>query len=167
MPTKLLYADVETTGTDPEKHGIIQLAAILEIDGEEVDSFTSNCNIHKGDEITEEALDVNGLTQLQIASFPDPAGVKHKFERFLAEHVDRFDRADKCYLVGYNGTFDDEFLRAWFAKCGDKYYGSWICWPPIDVAVLAAVHFMIEGGREKLHNFKLGTVARALGIAAP
>jgi DNA polymerase III epsilon subunit-like protein len=31
---KTLYIDTETTGTDPAKHGLIQLACIAEIDGE-------------------------------------------------------------------------------------------------------------------------------------
>lgn len=36
---KFLYFDVETTGTDPAKHDIIQLSGIIEWDGKEVDRF--------------------------------------------------------------------------------------------------------------------------------
>lgn len=31
---KILWIDTETTGLDPDKHGIIQLAMIVDIDGQ-------------------------------------------------------------------------------------------------------------------------------------
>ena len=30
---KVLWLDIETTGLDPERHGIVQIAGIIEIDG--------------------------------------------------------------------------------------------------------------------------------------
>ena len=36
---KILWVDTETTGTDPGKNGIIQLAGVLEINGQEISSF--------------------------------------------------------------------------------------------------------------------------------
>ena len=32
-PTKICWIDTETTGLDPRKHDVIQLAALVEIDG--------------------------------------------------------------------------------------------------------------------------------------
>ena len=54
----------------------------------------------------------------------------------LSAHVDRYDKRDKCFFAGYNGIFDLNFLHAFFKKCGDQYFGSYVWWPSIDVSVM-------------------------------
>jgi len=78
------------------------------------------------------------------------------------KHVSRFDKTDKFFLVGYNSNFDDTFLRQYFKNCGDDFYGSYIWWPTIDIASFA-MEFLKEE-RHKFPNFKLTTVAKAIGI---
>jgi DNA polymerase-3 subunit epsilon len=82
----------------------------------------------------------------------------------LSKYVDRYDKKDKFFLVGYNNTsFDNNFLRAWFVQNNDNYYGSWF-WPnTIDVYVLATQKFMKERG--DMNDFKLKTVCRHAGIS--
>ena len=53
---KVLYFDTETTGLDAGKHGIIQLAALMEIGGEIVETFNMKFQPHEGALINPEAL---------------------------------------------------------------------------------------------------------------
>lgn len=77
--------------------------------------------------------------------------------------VNKFDKRDKMYLVGYNNAgFDNNFLRALFTQCGDKYFGSWFYPNCMDVYVMVTPFLM--GVRNDMENFKLMTVARTMGI---
>jgi DNA polymerase III epsilon subunit-like protein len=64
--------------------------------------------------------------------------------------------------VGYNARFDADFIRSFFEKCGDQYFGSWFWFPPIDVMNLALIKLMDK--RATMPNFKLATVANVLGL---
>lgn len=159
---KILYADVETTGLNPSRHGIIQIAVIAEVDGEEVDSMALDVRPLPDDVIETAALRVNGKTHEEIKGYPPAESVKSMLEEFLGHRVDRYNSSDKFALVAYNASFDDDFLRAWFKKLGDSFYGSWIWWPPVDAAVLAMMR--LGDRRAEMPNFKLATVAKELGI---
>jgi DNA polymerase-3 subunit epsilon len=76
--------------------------------------------------------------------------------------VDKYNKKDKFFLIGYNIGFDDSFMREMWRRNKDVYYGSWFWWPPIDVAVLAC-HYL-KGERHRLENFKLSTLAEYLNI---
>lgn len=78
-------------------------------------------------------------------------------------YVNKFDKRDKMYLVGYNNAgFDNSFLRALFQQCGDKYFGSWFYPNCMDVYVMVTPFLM--GVRNDMENFKLMTVAKTMGI---
>ncbi len=165
----MLYcvADVETTGTRPvEKYAVVQIAGLIcESRGAElieIDSFDFRCAPHPGDMISPEALKVNGLTVEQLREFPGPRQVHADLTKQLGRHVDKFSKTDKMFMVGYNGGFDTDHLRAWFAKAGDNYYGSWFWTPTIDVMTMAALR--LADRRALMPNFKLGTVAEVLGV---
>lgn len=170
MNLKLLFVDVETTGTDPAKHGIIQLSGMVQVKDEPTkaveksEPFNFQIEPFPQDIIEDSALAINGIAREQLFGngrlFPWCA--KHRFVENLTRYVDKFKKTDKFFFVGFSATFDDNFCRALFNKCGDKYYGSLICWPPIDVAAMAALKLGTK--RLLLPNFKLATVATACGI---
>jgi DNA polymerase-3 subunit epsilon len=162
MKKKILYFDCETTGTDARRHGIIQIAAIAEIDGEVVGYFDRKVRPFPDDEIEPTALEVNNINMGEIKSYPDPHFIYKEFINFLSCYIDRYDRSDKFQMVAYNGRFDDDFLRAWFDKLNNRYYGSWFSFPTIDPTNLLAT--LMIGRRHKLENFKLATVAQYLGV---
>ena len=66
---KILWVDTETTGTDPGKNGIIQLAGVLEINGHEISSFDLKIRPFAEDVIEDTALAVNGFTREELAGF--------------------------------------------------------------------------------------------------
>ena len=159
---KLLFLDVETTGTDPARHGIVQLSGIIEIDGIEKERFDYRLKPFPGDLFNPEALKVNGLTMEQIRGFEEPLTVYQEFKVMIFKYIDRYDKKEKFHIVGYNSRFDDSFLRRLFEKCLDKFYGSYFWWPAIDVSNMAALKCI--NSRYEFKNFKLITVAKAAGI---
>lgn len=161
---KLFFCDLETTGTDSSKHGIIQIAGSIVIDGVEMEKFNFRVRPLQGQLISSEASKVTGVTIEQMRDYPDSRVVFNQVLALLGKYVKKFDKKDKFFFVGYNSTFDDDFLRKFWANHGDLYYGSWFWWPSIDVAVLAARK--IGKDRPLLANFKLTTVAEFLGITA-
>ena len=82
----------------------------------------------------------------------------------LGKYVDKFNRKDKFFLVGYNNAaFDNNFLRGFFLQNGDEYFGSWFWSNSVDVMVLASNYLLDR--RAEMENFKLSTVAKFLNIA--
>ncbi len=159
---KLLFIDLETTGVDVRKHGVIQIAGIIEIDGVEKERFDLKVAPFPQDGIDLESLKVHGMSEEEIKDFDNPREFYPHLMAIFGKYVNKFNKLDKFHLIGSNSRFDSDFLREWMIKNGDKYYGSWFFFPPIDVCQLAAVWFM--GQRETFFNFKLGTVAKRLGI---
>lgn len=161
---KILFYDLETTGTLVNRNGIHQISGIIQVDGEIKEKFNFKVQPNPKAEISPEALQVAGVTKEQIMAYPPMGEIYAKFVDMLAKYVDRYDKKDKFFLAGYNNSgFDNPFLRAWFLQNGDKYFGSWFWSNTIDVMVLATA-FLIER-RAEMENFKQGTVAKALGIA--
>ena len=160
---KIVFFDLETTGTNPGKHGIHQISGEIVIDGVTKETFDFKVRPNPKAEITPEALEVGGVTKEQIMAYPPMGDVFPKFVDMLSKYTDRFNKKDKFFLCGYNNaSFDNNFLRGWFLQNGDKYFGSWFWANTIDVMVLATVFLMnIRGNME---NFKLKTVAMAMGI---
>lgn len=163
MP-KLLHLDVETTGLYAPGAGLIQVAGIVEIDGEEVETFNLRCRPFPGDMLNRDALQVIGKTREELAALPDPADTFRELLDVLDRHVDRFDKADKFFMVAYNASFDNEHLRAWWKKCGGEYFGAYFWTPPLCVMTLAGI--ALRPSRPDLPNFKLATVAQAMRITA-
>ena len=164
---KLVFIDTETTGLDPVRHGIIQLAGIVcaeAPDGTltELETFDWTCAPYPSDVIEKSALDVNRRKPEDIAAFDSPVAVHANLTALLARHVDKYTKTDKAWFAGYNANFDAQFVREWFRKAGDKFYGAWFWSSPIDAMTLAAVR--LRHDRASMPNFQLATVAAKLGV---
>lgn len=160
---KLLFFDLETTGTNPGKHGIHQISGKIVIDGVEKESFDFRVQPNPKAIIEEEALNVAGVTREQVLAYPPMREVYDQFVAMLSKYVDKFNKKDKFFLVGYNNAaFDNQFLRGFFLQNGDTYFGSWFWSNSIDVMVLASAYLATR--RPEMENFKLSTVAKTLGV---
>jgi hypothetical protein len=73
-------------------------------------------------------------------------------------HVNRFDKKDKMHFVAYNAGFDTDFVREWFLKNSDNYYGSYFFHPSI--CVMQAMAWFTQSVRGVLPNFQLGTMCK-------
>jgi len=159
---KLLFLDVETTGLSPYKHGIWQLAGRIYINKEKKEEFDLKCAPFEKDECNEQALHLNKITEADVRDFPSPPEVYKGFVKMLDKYVDRYNKQDKFFFIGYNARFDNDHLYQWFKKNGNNYCAAYYHFPPIDVMQAAMRTLMKQ--RPEMLNFKLATVARTLGI---
>ena len=163
-PTKILWLDCETTGTDPVKNDIWQFAYLIEIDGEIVDGENMYIRPYNTKNIEERALEIGGTTitkllEIELDTRQAVANIKNRW----AKYIDKYNRDDKFVMAGYWIHFDNGFLRQTFKKAGDKYgIGSWCFSPCIDVAAFVAIAIAKHGFR--FPNYKLETVCDRLGI---
>ncbi|MDH6312237.1 DNA polymerase-3 subunit epsilon [Parabacteroides sp. PFB2-10] len=160
---KLLFFDLETTGIKYWRNGIHQISGEVVIDGETKESFNFKVQPHPKCDIEEDALKVCNVTREQIMAYPPMREVYAQLINMLGKYVDKYDRKDKFFLVGYNNaSFDNYFLKAFFVQNDDQFFYSWFWVNSIDIMVLATHHLMEE--RCLMPDFKLETVARKLGI---
>ena len=162
LTKKLLFCDLETTGLDPVKNGIYQMAFQVYIKGQFTKRFHITTCPFEDDEIEEKALDVGNVTEDQIRKYQVPIVAHKTLKTILRRYVDPYIPTDKFFFIGYNPNFDKDFLCEWFKKCGDPYFMSWIFWPPIDVAQLALFDLIEE--RHKMKRFNLETITKHYAI---
>lgn len=163
---KIFWFDVETTGLLPWKHGIIQFAYLIEVDGVERERGSYRIQPFDTDEIDNKALEVNGVSREELTKYLDPAiWFSGTLLPLLGKYVNKFDRGDKFTPAGFNTDFDVSFLREFFKKNGDKFYGSWFNYDLIDP--LQYLRFM-QPKVPSIQSFpdkKLGTVCERFGVS--
>ena len=160
---KLFFYDLETTGLKFWKNGIHQISGCIEIDGDVKEEFNFHVKPNPACVIEDEALDVSGVTLEQINAYPDMNVVYNQVKTMLSKYVNRYNKYDKFFLVGFNNApFDNQFFRAFFVQNYDNYFGSYFWSSAIDVMVLAANH--LKSTRHTMEDFKLKTVANTLGV---
>lgn len=164
---KLFYCDTETTGTNPQIHGIHQLSFIIEYvnaDGSREIKERINMKIKPNPTlvIDTQALEVSGITQEMIDTYTDEETSFRQLKSILKKYVNSYNKQDKMIFIGYNVGFDVQFVRELFIRNGDNYYGSMFWSNPIDVMTLAGIRLL--NSRHEMANFQLMTVASQLGI---
>ena len=165
MTTKLCFVDAETTGLKTEVNSIFELAMIIDIDNKMIARFCQNASPYEDDEISQEALEVTEKTEEEIRSYENTQQDLFELAHgFLTEHVDVFNPEDKLFFVGYNAYFDYRFMRALWEEQQDQYFGSIFWFPYIDMMSIVGWATLKERVEMNLPNFKLYTVARALGL---
>ena len=116
--------DVETTGVDPKKNGLLELAAVyVNYDDDGVlaptsESFSRHIEPFKGCEIDDEALRINGIKP----GHPFRSVIAVSESDALSDLFDYISSALKktgCrrgLLVGHNAHFDLSFVQAAMAR---------------------------------------------------
>lgn len=165
---KFLFFDLETTGFGFDKCAIIQLGGIM-VDVDEnfnmkpLDGINLKMCPSYGKMIDQRSLEINGYTIEELSTYQTQEEGFKKFIKFLDDHVDRYNKTQKVKLCGYNSLhFDQDFLRQWFIDNGNKFYGAYFWSDSIDV--LSEASRYLTNYRPAMLNFKLGTVAKTLGI---
>ncbi len=173
---KLVFIDVETTGTDPERNGLTQISGCVQIGDEVMESFDYFVRPYPQDEIEDAALEVTGMDRRQFLpsdhpghlavpgqEFEDPRFIYARMAVMFGKYVGQYNKTDKFQFVGYNAhSFDMPFMRRFWEKNGDRFFGSWFWYPCLDVMLVWAQ--ILQPVRAELSNFKLATVARHYGI---
>jgi DNA polymerase III subunit epsilon len=166
---KVFWFDCETTGLDPEKCAIIQLAALIEIDNEIVETMDLYMRPLKAEEkehtangpveddlVNESALSINEWTLEEVFEGDHPKTAINELTATLAKYVDRYDKRDKFICGGKNVKFDVDFLRCCFKKVGNNYFGSYFF--SVQKELEALVAEMVSEKGLRLNNYRLETL---------
>jgi DNA polymerase III subunit epsilon len=160
----ILWFDLETTGTDPKKHGIIQIAACVERDGLIIDTFNEKQKPDPLKVLDPKALQVNGHTPDEISKFQDSKSCYLAFNRFLDKHGARGNKALRYIPAGYNAQFDLDFMCRYFEEQSGGPYAFWehLQYQPIDPYPTIVTLWRLG----KLHpkDCKLETICAHFGI---
>ena len=94
---KILFYDLETTGLHPETASIIQLAGIMTEFTEDnkvkpLGGFNYTMKPRVGREVDSSALDINGYTMEELATFQDDREVFEKFMKFLKNYQNKEEK---------------------------------------------------------------------------
>ena len=159
---KLLWLDTETTGLNKEKCDIIQVAGIIVINGEVEERFDFHCQPVNWENIEPVALEKTNMTTDKLKEFPLPQVVYKNLISVLDKYIDKYNQFDKFYLAGHNVQFDMEFLRMFFNKMGDKFFGSYFYYKTVDLMALCTI--LHTAGLIHLTSWKLDEIAKYLGV---
>jgi len=154
----IFWFDTETTGLDPKIHGLTELAVLIEDNGKIIDQVHYSIVPSEGVVVDPKALEIQGksLDDLRIG-MPEKL-VLDDLKTRLRYHIDPYNPKQKFVQAGYNVGFDDSFLREFFIRNNDKYYGSWFFNARIDVLSLVA---MCQSKRKfTVADFKLSTMCK-------
>ena len=99
--------DIETNGSDIERHQIIEIAAVKIRDGEIIDSFESLVQV---DEINPIITEITGIRAEDTADAPQLKKVMKKFRTFLGNSI----------FVAHDVKFDYTFISDSMLKVGLK-----------------------------------------------
>lgn len=158
---KILYFDCETTGLDPVKNGIIQIAGIVEVDGEEVEKFDIKIKPFESDVVEDKALAVSGTTRDDVEKFDEPEKGYNKIIGMFDKYINKYDKGDKFVVCGYNVRFDVDFLKEFFVKNKNPYLFAYIGRLKDSLYVIRYLEIL---GKIKTKNNKLGTVCEYFNI---
>ena len=103
MKTKLFWYDLETTGLRYWKHGIHQIAGLIEIDGEVVEKFNFNIAPHPQHSLAPEAFTMKAIKPEDVRNYPAMEVVfKEKIGPLLNRYIDPYNPKDKFFTAGFN-----------------------------------------------------------------
>jgi DNA polymerase-3 subunit epsilon len=160
---KVIYIDTETTGLDPQKNEIVQIAAIYEVNGLVFDSINIRCR-PTVETIDEEVLKILGKTKKEVFEQPDPKVTAKTFGMWLESKFNKFDKSSRPFVVGHNIGFDIDFLNAFFKRHVDKYGFMSYVGGTMDTMQLASI-MKFNGMISKTQDMKLGTLCEKFNIS--
>ena len=104
----MAYIDTETTGLRAGWHEMIELAIIIEIDGQIIEQYHWRLKpqyLERADEI---ALKINGYSHAKWREAVDFVSIAYQVKDILSS----------CIVIGHNPIFDIEFLNESFFVAG-------------------------------------------------
>ena len=159
---KLFWMDAETTGLDPLKQEMTQVAAIMEVNGAVVDELNVFMRPSRPICIQDQALQVQGKTRQQVMAYPLRKIGFGKLTAFLDKWCNKLDADDKLLWSGQNPEFDISFAREEFKVHGNGFFKAYFGYHKLDLITVAVM--MRHLGLFAPKNFKLTTMAETLGI---
>lgn len=111
-----LYLDVETTGLDSTKAGLVEVSGLFEFQGQILQEFELLINpftYPREVEIQEKALAVNNRTIPEIQTFLNQKECIDWLCLATKQYTEYYN-CNRPFLIGYNTGFDTSFIQEWF-----------------------------------------------------
>ncbi|MDD3775893.1 MAG: 3'-5' exonuclease [Sulfurovaceae bacterium] len=159
---KIAYIDTETTGLNPKKHGIIQLACLIVEDHkiiDQIDLLIDPFSYKEDCQCDDKALEINGRCIEEIGGFPNSDSQLENFCNFLSGHIED----GTLQIAGYNIEFDIGFIKEWFDSC-DVPFKDFFNYKNLDILSLVRHIEYFAADVFELENHKLSTVCERLDI---
>jgi len=153
---KILFLDLETTGLEPEKYSVWQLAGIITIDDKIVEKFDIKVSPKKRS-ISKEAkelLKIDNPSEF-FSKFQSYQEGFNQLDKIFSKYIDRYDKHSKFIIIGQNVDFDVKHLIEFFKENENKYFGSWFSGYRIDI-IQKAVDLILRGKMDIVKLFDLG-----------
>lgn len=138
--------DVETTGLSPVTDRIVEIGAVLFVDGKPINSFSTLVNPQI--KISESASNINHITNNMLATAPLENEVYPNLAVFLGKALD-----GAIILCAHNASFDFNFLCNTLSRLGFDANIRYV-----DTLGLSRKHV------KDLENYKQNTVAKHFGL---
>lgn len=159
---KILWIDVETTGLDRRRNGIIQIAGLVDIDGRIVERFDLQMNPQAEFDPAAEAI--HGVSQEEIDRYPSKRETLDRFKALLLRYVDAADPQTRFRPGGYNVRFDLGFLEQWFQDMGEPGLGLYFTRERVDPSFMMKA-FQEYRGKLLMPSWSLRAVAAMMGLS--
>lgn len=160
---KILWYDTETTGLT-ENSAMFQISGVIEIDGEEKEEFDIFCKPHEGADISEQALEVTGMSREELESFQSPKKAYDELVEIFSKYIDKFNKDDKFVIAGQNVKFDIDVLNRFFRRNNDNYLGSFLNYKQVFDTLSIYMALEIADVVPKLENHKLETICKIMEV---
>lgn len=131
----MIVVDVETTGTEEDKHSLISIGAVDFLNPSR--RYYRECKIFEGAHIMEEALVVNGKTEQELH---DPA--KMSDADMVIEFIAWVEKSQSIMFAAHNTMFDFGFLKA---TCERNHINFPFPVRTIDLHSVCFTHIMLAG----------------------
>ena len=115
LPSRLAVVDLETTGVDPNRDRITEIAVMLMDDGVLVDTWQQLVNPGMG--IPAEIVGLTGITNAMVAAAPRFGRIAARLQTLLEGRV----------FVAHNARFDYGFIKQSFARESLPFTADVLC----------------------------------------
>lgn len=158
--------DAETTGLDPERHGIFSVSLVSLTNDNE---HTFECYLRDDCEISKEALKVNGQTLEELYDRKNHLDKYMSEAKMVVNVAKLLDHYGTHVIVGKNPRFDRDMLRAALGRNIDYVESNGVTWTgishrTIDYSSLILPLMLLQGMTVPKVGFSSDEVSNFLGI---
>lgn len=151
--TLFCVVDIETNGSKPAHHQIIEIGAVKLLNGQIIDTFERLVQCHDIPDLIQE---ITGITPEDTANAPTLTEVMEEFRLFLGQAI----------FVGHAAKFDYSFVSAMMERAGlSPLLNRSLCTIDIAERTIASERYGLAYLNEQLELYNDATHHRALSDA--
>lgn len=153
LPRRLAFIDVETTGANPVRDRITEIAVLRVEDGELCASWESLVDPQMP--IPRLIQNITGISDAMVADAPVFGALADQLAALLHD----------CVFVAHNARFDFGFIKNAFARCGFEFDAPVLCTVKLSRALYPEYHRHGLDALIERHGLECSARHRAMGDA--